>query len=290
MRVTAATHGDVSAWLDLSREVEPLFGPLVDNPDFLAVLRRTIDNGAAFCVRADDGPPSAALLGGLLWFPDPPQYKLGWLAVAEQARRQGVARRLVDHALATIARPATIRLTTLAQDAPEGEAARRLYARIGFRPVGPAPVNPAGFRCEVLTLTVTRQSTARAVIASGQRYLLAQHHYANPANLGKWSLIGGRIEDTERDPEMAIRRELSEELRASPVGVRPLHIYAHAERLHHVFVVELDLSAGPLRANPDEIAALGWFTVSEIEALHHAGALFAPFVYDAIRDAHRARS
>lgn len=290
MRVTAAIPADIPAWLDLALEVEPLFGPLVNNPDFCEALQRVIDGGTAFCVREGDGPPGAPLLGGLLWFPDPPRYKLGWLAVAERARRQGIARRLIDHALATVTRPATIRLTTFANGEPEGEAARRLYTRIGFRPAGPAPDNPAGFRCETLSLTITQQSTARAVIAADGRYLLAQHYYGNPANTGKWSLIGGRIEDGERNPEAALRRELSEELSAPPLEIRPLHVYPNAERLHHIFTVRLDLSGGPLRVDPAEIAAFGWFTYAEIEALYASGELLAPFVYEAIRNAERSRT
>ncbi len=290
MRVIPATPADREAWLDLAREVEPLFGPMAANPDFHAALDRTIASGTAFCVRAGDGLPGAPLLGGLLWFPEPPHYTLGWLVVAKRARQQGIARRLVDHALATVSRPATVRLTTFAEGVPEGDAARRFYARIGFRPAGPAPDNPAGFPCETLSLVVTWQSTARAVIASDGRYLLAQHHYAIPANMGKWSLIGGRIEDGERDPEAALRRELSEELSAPPVKVQPLHIYLHAERLHHIFTVALDHSGGALRADPAEVAALGWFTCTEVEALYRTGGLFAPFVYDAIRDAQRQRT
>lgn len=290
MRVVSAVPTDLPTWLNLAREVEPLFGPLVANPDFCAPLKRAIEAGNAFCVRTDDGPPGAPLLGGLLWFPDPPRYKLGWLAVAEQARRRGIARLLVDDALARVVRPATIRLTTFADGAPEGEAARRLYERVGFRPAGSAPDNPAGFRCEVLSMTITQQSTARAVIAADGRYLLAQHYYAIPANMGKWSLIGGRIEDGERDPEAALRRELSEELSAPPLDIRPLHVYPQDERLHHIFTARLDLSGGPLRADPTEVAAFDWFTCAEVEALHRAGKLLGRFVYDAVRDAERSRA
>lgn len=290
MRITAAATADRDAWLALARDVDPLCGPMAGSPDFHVALDRAIACGTAFGARREDDPPDAPLLGGLLWIPDPPRYQIAWLAVTQQARRPYVARRLLDHALAQVVRPATVHLTTFAAGVPEGEAARRFYARAGFRPAGPAPTHSTGLPGEELSLAITRQSTARAVIVSGRRYLLAQHHYANPANHGKWLLIGGGIEDTERDPEAALRRELSEELSAPPVTVQPLHIYAHAERLHHVFTVELDRSRGRLRASPDEIAALGWFTFASVEALHRSDALFAPFVYDAIRDAHRARS
>ena len=86
--------------------------------------------------------------------------------------------------------------------------------------------------------------------------------YAIPANMGKWSLIGGRIENGERDPEAALRRELSEELSAPPLDIRPLHVYPQNERLHHVFTVQLDLSGGPLRADPAEVVE------TELTSLH----------------------
>lgn len=289
MQVTTADPSDCPPWLDLAREVEPLFGPMVADPDFHATLERDLARGSAVCVREAAGPPGSPLLAGMLWTADPPRYHIGWLAVAERARRQGIGRRLLDHLLARVSIPSTVRLTTFAPGVRGGEAARRLYARVGFRPEGPAPVNPAGLPCEVLALPITRHSTARAVIQSGKHYLLAQHHYINPANHGKWSLLGGGMEPTERDPETTVRRELAEELQAEIEVIRPLHVYTHEERLHHVFVAQLDCT-GPLRADPQEVATLGWFTFAGVEALQRSGALFAPFVFDAIRDSRNGPS
>src|SRR5690242_16894858 len=47
-RVSEATPADVTSWLELAREVEPLFGPM---PDFESTIRRNISRGTTLCVR-----------------------------------------------------------------------------------------------------------------------------------------------------------------------------------------------------------------------------------------------
>jgi hypothetical protein len=79
MRVQIAHPDDIPPWLTLAAEVEPLFGPMVGDPAFHAALRKNIDRGTAFCVRVEDGPPGASLMGGMLFSPYPPQYEIGWL-------------------------------------------------------------------------------------------------------------------------------------------------------------------------------------------------------------------
>lgn len=41
MKVQIATRADVPGWLELALEVEFLFGPMVDQPDFQNALRKT---------------------------------------------------------------------------------------------------------------------------------------------------------------------------------------------------------------------------------------------------------
>jgi ribosomal protein S18 acetylase RimI-like enzyme len=142
--VRQAIDQDIPAWLDLAAEVEPLFGPLVNDQFFLRALRRNVDRGSAFCVRRGDGPPGSPLAGGLLWSAHPPRYVIGWLAVAAAARRHGVGCALVDHVLSLVVPPAEVSLTTFDDDVPEGEPAREFYMRLGFHPSEPAPVGPEG--------------------------------------------------------------------------------------------------------------------------------------------------
>jgi hypothetical protein len=53
------TRDDVASWLEIVREVEPLFGPM---PDFESTLRRNIGRGTALCVALRRYPPPCEVL------------------------------------------------------------------------------------------------------------------------------------------------------------------------------------------------------------------------------------
>lgn len=147
MRVDVAQEQDYDPWLDLAAEVEPLFGPLRDDATFHRALRNNIARGTAFCVREDDGPPGAPLLGGLLFSParpDRPESRIGWLAIRAAWRRRGLGRLLVDHALGLVETPGPVTVVTFGDDGEAGRAAARFYERLGFRFVGAAAPGPEG--------------------------------------------------------------------------------------------------------------------------------------------------
>jgi GNAT superfamily N-acetyltransferase len=121
--VTAAQPHHVSSWLEVVREVEPLFGPM---PDFERPLARNIERGSALCVC----DTNARVLGGVLVGDAPPN--IGWLAVRGAARRQGVGRTLLTHALAYLPANAHVYVDTFGADNIDGMPARRLYEAFGF--------------------------------------------------------------------------------------------------------------------------------------------------------------
>ncbi len=142
--IQLARPADIPAWLVLAAEFEPLFGPMVHEPSFHRALDKNIARGTAFCVRQADGPPGVPLLGGLLFSSHPPVYTIGWLAVAQQYRRQGIGQDLVEHALSLVQTPAEVMVTTFGADNPTGIPARRFYERLGFCAAEPAPSGPDG--------------------------------------------------------------------------------------------------------------------------------------------------
>jgi ribosomal protein S18 acetylase RimI-like enzyme len=145
LRVVCATLDDIAVWLQLAAEVEYLFGPMVDDPNFIRTLGTGIQRQTAFCIRVGDGTPGSLLLGGLLWSAKPHHYKISWLAVCSKFRQRGAARALVNHALALVDPPADVWVTTFGEDVVDGCPALRLYQRFGFIPCDNAvPNGPEG--------------------------------------------------------------------------------------------------------------------------------------------------
>jgi len=135
---------DIPAWLILAAEVEPLFGPLVNDPSFHRALHKNIGRGTAFCVRDADEPPDVPLHGGLLFSPKPPIYTVGWLAVAIPHRRHGIGQRLIEYVVGLVDIPAELIAITFRGDNPAGEPARRLYEQMGFHAAESVPNGPEG--------------------------------------------------------------------------------------------------------------------------------------------------
>jgi ribosomal protein S18 acetylase RimI-like enzyme len=128
MHAKLATTADVASWLEIVREVEPLFGPM---PDFETTLLRKINQRAALCVRSGD---PVIVLGGVLLGGGVPYGWIRWLAVRSSARGIGIGQCLVEEAVKRLATSNAISVDTFREENTEGRPARRLYERLGFLP------------------------------------------------------------------------------------------------------------------------------------------------------------
>lgn len=283
MHVVTAHPDDIPGWLVLAAEVEPLFGPMIEDSNFHTALSDSIAQDRALCIRENDGPPGTPLMGGLLFTPLPSKHEIDWLAVAQRWQRHGVGEALVEHVLGLVQPPGEVVLLTFAEGVPAGEPARRFYEKHGFFPAESGPVNPAGYRTQVFRRLIGPPPTVRAVIQHEDRFLLAQHHYKNPTNWGKWSLPGGVAEPTDLDRPSTLRRELQEELQIDVQILRYLATYTYRNRQHHIYHVR-PLSTD-LTIDPAEVLAVGWFTITDVQAHQIKGTLYADFMLDAIRAA-----
>ncbi|OMF23079.1 hypothetical protein BK133_24885 [Paenibacillus sp. FSL H8-0548] len=135
MKVVNATKEDLNEWLKLASEVEYLFGPMINDPNFIQAIEKNINQCSAFCVRENDGSPGSPLLGGVLFSSaNAPSYKIGWLAVSSRARNKGIAAELMRFILKRVNIPAEVTVTTFGDDIVDGRPARKLYQKFGFVP------------------------------------------------------------------------------------------------------------------------------------------------------------
>ena len=103
-----------------------------------------------------------------------------------------------------------------------------------------------------------------AVIERDGRFLVARR-LAGTHLAGCWEFPGGKVHDGETQPE-ALRREVSEELDAGIVNVRPIF---HTDHVYPERVVELHFYRGELTGEPRAMLGqeLRWISRHEFAAL-----------------------
>lgn len=154
MIVRLARDQDVPGFIELARQVEHWFGPMVDDPGFAAVVSKNIRRASALVAVTSD---ETSLLGGLLIGSKPPTCHLRWIVVTEHARGHGVGRALVDDAIRRFANgPGIVEVVTFGADNPAADAsgARIFYERLGFTPAEAAPIGPEGGSRQVYRKTI----------------------------------------------------------------------------------------------------------------------------------------
>lgn len=147
-----STLDDYRQWIQLAREVESLFGPMVEDPDFQGGLRQAILEGNAFCIGETDGGDEEPLPGGIVVSRE--ANEILWFAVAENCRGQGIGKALLKEAIACLDHKREIAVTTFDNSVELGFAARRLYLTFGFEDSMRGAVNPAGIPTVVMVRPV----------------------------------------------------------------------------------------------------------------------------------------
>ena len=143
MNAQYSTIADYDSWLALVREVEPLFGPMVDEISFRSALKRAIKEKNAFCVYSDNGEGIPGVAGGIIISKD--ANEILWFAVSQKCRSKGYGSMLLSFALNQLDCVKDILVQTFDGCVPEGEAARKLYFRFGFCDYEKSGDNPAGY-------------------------------------------------------------------------------------------------------------------------------------------------
>ena len=142
MNIQTATPDDFGNWIELAREVEPLFGPMADQAPFRRALEQALSAGQGCCIRPDDAASGGGVCGGIIVSTE--HNRIDWFAVARQWRGRGFGKALLKHAMDRLDKHRDIVVQTFAPGTAEGEAARWLYLMSGFRDHAPAEPTPAG--------------------------------------------------------------------------------------------------------------------------------------------------
>lgn len=152
--IILATAEDFENWLELAREVEPLFGPMVSEEGFRSGLMQAIKNGSAYCVR-DIVDDKLLLLGGVIIVYE--LNEIAWLAVTHKSRRKGLGDKLLSCAIDKLDSSREITVTTFAPGIDTGIPAIKLYEKYGFKNIGRGPINPAGIETVLMSRGINNQ-------------------------------------------------------------------------------------------------------------------------------------
>jgi GNAT superfamily N-acetyltransferase len=142
---------DWAAWQTLTREVEPLFGPMADQPEFTAAWQAAVAAQQVLCAREAPSTGASPLLGGIIF--SPKENEIAWLAVSARSRGKGVGAKLLAQALQRLDPTRNVRVQTFVDSVPAGQPARRLYQRFGFIDQKMAGDNPAGYATVIMIRT-----------------------------------------------------------------------------------------------------------------------------------------
>lgn len=150
------TDKDLSDWLELSKEVEPLFGEMAESEDFKKGIAGCIEDSSAICVAGDDGN-----IEGIIAF-SKAENEILWMAVRERSRSKGYGCQLLKAALDCLDGNKPIYVQTFSTDTAAGKAARKLYLKYGFKDFKDAGKNPAGVDTVIMKLEGNWNKTGEA--------------------------------------------------------------------------------------------------------------------------------
>ena len=118
MDVDYSKISDFDAWIELAREVEPLFGPMADQEEFRNALKQVISNKTAFCIRSSEDERDNTLKGGIIISKE--SNEIVWFAVSGIYRRMGYGRQLLEFAISKLNLNETVFVQTFNETVSEG--------------------------------------------------------------------------------------------------------------------------------------------------------------------------
>lgn len=135
-------------WLNLAKEVEPLFGQMVENKDFRMAIKECILNESAFCVVNNNNIEGIVAIVAI----DKIENAISWIAVRKNSRGQGYGYKLLKKEVDCLNNEKSIHVQTFADDVKGGEIARKMYMQFGFKDYKDGGKNPADINTVIMKL------------------------------------------------------------------------------------------------------------------------------------------
>jgi len=140
---------DMAGWLLLAKEAEPLFGPMIESPEFFEGLRQALIDENAFCIRDEKNMDNCGLCGGIIISKE--NNSIIWFVVGSKFRNKGLGKKLMTEAMKHLDHSKPITVNTFEDTVQDGLPARRLYHKFGFRDSAKGKSNQAGIQTVIMT-------------------------------------------------------------------------------------------------------------------------------------------
>lgn len=130
MKIKIGSKEIIPQWIELAREVEPIFqDSMAENEKFRNFMRSKIEKKEAI-IAIDENNTNTLM--GLITI-SRKNNRISWLAVFELYRNYGVGSALLEYALNELNKKKEISVITFDENYIEGFAARRLYEKFNFK-------------------------------------------------------------------------------------------------------------------------------------------------------------
>lgn len=144
--IRLVTNKDFNAWLELAKEVEPLFGEMVECEDFKKGIKKCISNLSAFCFVNTNND-----IEGIIAI-NKDENEIAWFSVRKKCHGKGYGYQLLKAAINYLDNVNHIFVQTFSSNVKAGEAARKLYMQFGFKDYKDGGKNPAGIDTIIMKL------------------------------------------------------------------------------------------------------------------------------------------
>lgn len=142
---------DYQTWLELAKEVEPLFGPLINSQEFQKGINDCIENQNAYCFEDENHN-----VVGIIAL-NRKKNEIAWLAVGEKYRGKNYGDKLLKKAIEELASNGDIYVQTFSSEVEEGMFARKLYEKNGFKELRQAGKNLAQIETVIMIREKNKQ-------------------------------------------------------------------------------------------------------------------------------------